>query len=208
MRREPFFKSLDMTSDWLSGVEVPPEMDLYAGEDSREIDDAHRLTVQEDAALPQLSAYEEFICTSEAYAWLLSKMQQSKKLNCGSPHSVSEIGTRILSQLRRRESLRRMSRRRPTAIVTMTFELEWDPVGVLPRETSEHCHTLKNVLCLTGTLNEAQATTALEYMTQTWPDSCCPIMTLVSQLVSVPQGEECHCMTTPAWTGIGIWCLR
>ncbi|MBE3042409.1 hypothetical protein IMZ48_07485 [Candidatus Bathyarchaeota archaeon] len=67
-RRERFFRSPAMTSDWLDGVEPPPEIDLHAGDDLGEIVDAPRSTVEEDASLAQLSAYESFIRTSDAYA--------------------------------------------------------------------------------------------------------------------------------------------
>ena len=125
-------------------------------------------------------------------------MKQSEQLTSGTPHSMSEIGALILNRLRTRDSLRKMSRRRPTSTVTMTFELEWDPASVLPGEVLDHLPSFDDLLCLTGTLSEAQGTTALEYMRQTWPDSCRPVLTLMSRLVSTPRGEECHRMTIPA----------
>ena len=210
-RREPYFKSPAITSDWLNAVEPPSEVDLHAGYDLREIfdapgptaiEDVPETTVEEDASLAQLSAYESFIRTSDAYIWLLSKMKQSKQLTCGTPHS-EEIGAQILARLkflRTGESLRKMSRRSPASTVTMTFELEWDPASVLPEEASGQIPSFEDVLCLTGTVKEAQGTTALQYMTQTWPGSYGPVMTLISQLISLPRGKECHCMTTPAWT--------
>lgn len=195
--REPFFKSSNMTSEWLDGLEPLSKMESPAGHDLSENQvDNSRPTVEEDASLPHLSAYESFICKSDAYSWLLSKMERPKKLGCGTSRSVSEIGAQILGHLRKRESLRRMSRRRPTSTVTMTFELEWDPLSVLPGEGMDRRPSIEDILCLTGTLHEAQVTTVMEYMTQIWPESCRPIMALIRQLVSLPRGHECRCMTT------------
>ncbi|RSL51069.1 hypothetical protein CEP54_011613 [Fusarium duplospermum] len=50
---------------------------------------------------------------------------------------------------------------------------------------------LPKMLCLVGSWDEAQALTVADYMNQTWPESGQPLITLLQELVSLPEGEEC-----------------
>ncbi|RSM20212.1 hypothetical protein CDV31_001009 [Fusarium ambrosium] len=79
-----------------------------------------------------------------------------------------------------------------SSMVTVTFNLDWNPVrffrnlGIkVPFEEA-----LPKILCLVGSWDEAQALTVADYMNQTWPESGQPLITLLQELVSLPEGEE------------------
>ncbi|RYP73035.1 hypothetical protein DL771_003903 [Monosporascus sp. 5C6A] len=190
--REAFQKPIGTTFDWLSGIEPFSEHDHEGGDSDSNMDDAH-LTAEDEPLLFRFEDYERFVRTSGAYRWLLSRIRQHDQLRWGNPDSMSEIGAEIRNRLMSQEPLRRISRRRPPSAVTMILTLDWNPVKFFHDQGLDPTlpGVLERVLSLTGTLHEAQATTVVEYMTQTWPETWEPIITLISDLVSKPEGEEC-----------------
>lgn len=148
--------------------------------------------------LSQNTDYERFVCTSNAYHWLLHEVRLSYQLEYSGIDRISTIGAIIRHQLRKHEPLLSLSRRSPLPSVTMVFKLDWNPVRFLHEHGLDPKlpNVLSNVLCLTGTVSEAQATTVVEYMAQTWPETGKPLLSLVENLLSLPEGKECvsgHC---------------
>ncbi|KAH6890692.1 hypothetical protein B0T10DRAFT_439881 [Thelonectria olida] len=170
--RVPFKKSRDMVLEWAGtsrhGPEGPTEV-------------------------LQLPQYEKFIQESEAYRWLLAEISQHGRLNFEGSSAMLEIGTKIRNHLQAQEPLRKMSSQRPPSSVRMTFHIDWNPVRFMHDEgvTPPFAEALPKIHCLTGSWNEAQATTAIDYMDQTWPQSGRALFGLVQKLLSVPVGEEC-----------------
>lgn len=192
---------------WVVGVETSPHVDDELGPSTEgepsHGDNEHEYGLKESLPrqahsldiLPQLPYYEEFIRVSDAYQWLLTKICQHGLLKFKEPNTMLEIGTNIRNKLRAQEPLRKMSSRKPPSVVKMTFYFGWNPArsmndaGFAP----PYEEALGRVVCLTGSWNEAQASTVRDYMDQTWPQSGHALITLMQTLLSIPEGQECFC---------------
>ncbi|RDW90034.1 uncharacterized protein DSM5745_01809 [Aspergillus mulundensis] len=195
-----FTKPPDILSNWISNLEVPvssPGEQPSAGFSPSQEDLTGDLTTgrasARDEHFSQLPDYERFICASDAYQWLLLKIHQHGNVTLNDPSVVSNIGKTLRNRLRAQKGLHRISRRK-ASLVSMTFTVDWSPVqyfkdlGVdIPAP-----NVLESVLCLTGTWNEAQATTAVEYLRQTWPISGQHLIALMHQLIELPEGKELY----------------
>lgn len=181
--RQPFKKPLDALQEWLSTVTLE-EME-------KPLDN----TSAQEEILFQLPDHEKFIQQSDAYQWLVSSILNHSQLTFGDPNRMSDVGETLRSQLRGQDSLRRISRRRPLSLVRMTFNLDWNPIQFLCEQgcIPPFLDDLGKVLCLTGSWDEAQAATLLEYMSQTWPVHGNLVMGLLRALISIPEGQECSC---------------
>jgi len=182
--RTPFVKSHDNLHSWVNSI-LPFSND--------EVEQAPESPETEDLHLSQLSNYEQFVCRSDAYRWLLSKICQHGRLSFGSPNVMSDIGTRILNQLQVQKPLRTMSRHKPLSLANMTFHLEWNLKAHASglEFYSSSSNILDNILCLTGTCYEAQILTVSEYIYQTWPVTGESIKSILQKLLMIPEGQEC-----------------
>jgi hypothetical protein len=117
-------------------------------------------------SLPELSVYRELIIASPAYKWLLDGIQ--KILHLSPPQDKpAGIGQAILEYLpksRWSDSPQRYS---------LIFTAKWDLRSFLQeQEYSEDLQTaLERAITITGSTTDVQATTAAQYMKQTWPSS-------------------------------------
>ncbi|KAF4960108.1 hypothetical protein FGADI_1126 [Fusarium gaditjirri] len=136
--------------------------------------------------LAQMPKYRQFIQESNAYRWLLTKIVQQSQLSCEGPNLMDSIGASIRSELKAHASHRKMSRSKTSIWFKMTYILIWDPMGLMQSAgiSSGFAKALPYILCLTGTWDEAQATTVAEYMEQTWPQSGGAIIALLQELLS------------------------
>jgi hypothetical protein len=136
--------------------------------------------------LSQMPQYRQFIQGSNAYQCLLTKLKQHNGLICEKPNMMDDIGMAIRDKLKTAEPLRKMSRNRAPVPIEMTYTVDWDLLGFMRNRgiLSPFSTALPNILCLTGTWNEAQATTVIEYMNQTWPQSGGALITLLQTLLS------------------------
>jgi hypothetical protein len=108
---------------------------------------------------------------------------------------MSRIKTILQTELLGQEPLPKLSRWRPSLTYSISFKLNWNPISVLRDQGVDPSvpGILDRVLCLTGTISEAQATTVAEYMSQTWPETTEPVIMLISNLLSLPEGVETFC---------------
>ncbi|KAF5701879.1 hypothetical protein FMUND_13712 [Fusarium mundagurra] len=161
---EPFRKAEEMILDWIG--------DVGSGATS---------------SLSQMPKYRQFIQGSNAYRWLLTKIGQHCQLSCEEPSIMNRIGASIRDALKAQVSGRKMSRSQAPVWFKMTYILRWDLMRLMRRAriSSDFANALPNILCLTGSWNEAQATTVVEYMEQTWPQSGGAIITLLQEILSV-----------------------
>ncbi|CAJ0554667.1 Ff.00g131800.m01.CDS01 [Fusarium sp. VM40] len=142
--------------------------------------------------LSQMPQYRQFIQESSAYRWLLTKLKQHNRLTCEKPNIMDEIGVVIRNRLKNTESLRKMSRNRAPVPVEMTYTVNWNLLGFMRDRgiPSPFAPALPNILCLTGTWDEVQATSVIEYMDQTWPQSGKALIALLQTLLSALEEED------------------
>lgn len=189
-KRQAFKKPPDMLSEWINKIEplAPKPEEL-----ERVINDSY---VQDDfdQVSSQLPDYEKFIRQSDAYQWLLLKIHQHRQLALEDTNLISNIGSKIQNRLRAQGPLHRISRRR-ASLVRMTFNLDWNPMRYFRSQGSAlpAPNILERVLCLTGSWSEAQATTGVEYIRQTWPITGEHTISFIRQLIALPEGEELTC---------------
>jgi hypothetical protein len=145
--------------------------------------------------LPQLPEYERFIENSNAYEWLLARVEQHDRLANGEVDALKKIEDEILTHLRSQRHLDTMSSSRPQALACMTFHLQWEPreymisLGLQPDS-----YDLNTILCLTGTKHESQAVSVIEYLRQTWPTSAdMGVIPMLQKLVTLQKGQSATC---------------
>ncbi|OQD78916.1 hypothetical protein PENANT_c072G04273 [Penicillium antarcticum] len=188
--RRPFEKDPNEVLEWVINTE-PSSM--------KEFDqDPNMSNIAPGGVESHLPEYEKFIQESIAYKdWLLSNIRQIGRLESGNPDLMIGIGVKVRSQLGAFNSLRKMSHRRQQSLIKMTFNLDWDPARFIHDQDSHDQrlaspqNDLENVVCLTGSWNNAQPATVVEYMGQTWPGTGQYIITLLQELIRLPKGQEC-----------------
>ncbi|KAF4338945.1 hypothetical protein FBEOM_7121 [Fusarium beomiforme] len=138
------------------------------------------------SGLSQIPQYRQFIQGSNAYQWLLTKIDQHRLLSCEDCNCIHEIGDMIRAMLKDHGSLRKISRGRPSVVVEMTYSMEWDLFGYMKDSGIPYpfSQSLPDVLCLTGRLEQAQACTVGEYLDQTWPQTGSSLVTLLQKLLA------------------------
>lgn len=181
--RQPFVKSEDMTHEWLDSVSNSANDQDGAAETYKYAD---------EKCLSHLADYEAFIRDSEAYRWLVTKICQHERLAFANHDAMSKIGSAIRDELRTLEPLRKMSHRRPLSTVEILFKLDWHPGLYLEDQklTNPPSNLLDTILCITGSLCEAQAMTVSEYVRQTWPVTGGAVLNLFDQLLYLPQDQK------------------
>lgn len=167
-----FSEPSDAILDWVSGVQPVPTMETSLS--------AH---------------YMDFVQQSDAYRWLLAKILQHDRLSFGNEDGAARVGQAIRRQLRA-EGYPPKNRPQPRpSKLAMTFKINWNPLFFFRNlETNvPFKEALLKILFLVGSWDEAQALTMVDYMNQTWPESGQPLITLLQELVSLPEGQECSC---------------
>lgn len=193
--RLPFNKLNSTVVEWLGALDESgdPETSSVIGED------------EDEGTLPNIVEYEQFILESDAYKWLLSKIERHTQLAVPDSDGPAYIGNYIRAQILSQPSLRNVSRRSPPPRVELSLSIDWDPREFIkgqeystpPEKVFDH------IICLTGTWKNAQAMTVAEYMEQTWPLTNEPLRNLMKQALTHTHEATETCMlstwTSPTW---------
>ena len=128
------------------------------------------------------SLYRDFITKSPAFSWLVTSLQREATLTRATPDVMETIRDSVLSIL---PSTHKVSRRESSVEYKIVLELDWDPLIFLEEQqyTEKPDKALKRAITLTGSKNDAQALTASEYLSQTWPATGEFVMDLVVGVV-------------------------
>ncbi|KAK5997703.1 Conidiophore development regulator abaB [Cladobotryum mycophilum] len=124
--------------------------------------------VDDDVLDAQLLALREFVFDSEAYNWLLTRLQGEFQFISTEPNTIQAIRDKIISAL---TSAHRVSRREPSQTCSATFELDWDILEFFEAQaySKKPDEIFEGVITLTGSCGDTQATTCAQYIRQTWP---------------------------------------
>jgi hypothetical protein len=143
--------------------------------------DAEAISLEQDDSHEKAKIFD-FILQTPAYKWLVDTLKREIVLKRASPDLMEQIGARIRGVLLSHGD--KVSRKTPSQEYEATFELLWNPLHYLkdqpPHDDAEE--VLGNAITFTGTVNDAQALTALEYLCQVWPDSGVHVMKLITDV--------------------------
>ena len=135
--------------------------------------------------MPQFLVYRDFIFENPAYEWLVACLRREFYLAPAEPNSMEVIREKILSCLLSTKTTHSISRKRSPEPYKVTFEVEWDPVAFVKEQeyTGEPGRAIEMAITLTGSAEDAQALTCVQYLRQTWPSTGGHIMQLIKDVV-------------------------
>lgn len=117
-----------------------------------------------------LLAYREFVPSTKAYEWLLTRLRREFHLAPTEPNTIRTIRDEIMSSL---PSAHRISRKVSSKVCSARFELDFDILGFFETErySGPPEEVFEGVVTVTGSCRDAQAATCAQYLCQTWPSS-------------------------------------
>ncbi|KAK8011572.1 hypothetical protein PG990_010537 [Apiospora arundinis] len=156
--------------------------------DSDIVDDFAAPDVEQDLDLdiPGIDRYIDIVCQDPMYEWLLAKLRRDALLVRADPNVMGEIRDEVLRWL---PSDNHISRHASFQARTVEYNAEWQLFHFLREQDYEApAHeAILGVVTLTGTHNNAQAATCLEYMSQTWPLTGPQTLQLIQKLLEGPE---------------------
>jgi hypothetical protein len=142
--------------------------------------------------------YLDFIMKSPAYSWLVASVQREAAITRAAPDMMEEIRKTVLCSL---PPFHKVTRKASPQEYKATFEINWDPLSFVKEQqfSESTCEALERAITLTGSVNNAQAVTTGEYLSQTWPATGKHIMQLVTDVVrnTVDFRVTCECIIRP-----------
>ncbi|OQV01785.1 hypothetical protein CLAIMM_07079 [Cladophialophora immunda] len=121
-------------------------------------------------------------------------------------NAIEAFGLAINKKLKSLPRFWEFNRKHAPLLCCMNFDVDWDPVSFIKGEGYDEAENeaIGNVLTITGTANNAQALTCLEYLIQTWPLSGPHIIEVVKAVIH--GGPNCpHTRTLPDGTELTVW---
>lgn len=208
-------ESIHYDDDSLQDEAIPPVGDsstlppLYAARHT--IDDWNSKT--EHVELPDISPVEvdpwgeklnfghDTLRKSQAYQWLVSKMQRQADMMDTEPLQMNEHRKWLFDTLesvtpRERKQNHRVSRRRKPPIYTVNFDLNVDLLGFIRDQdySEQDSHLIvSRVITLSGDGRFVQALPCQDYMKQVWPSTGLYLVKLLDNLAEAPsQRHTCE----------------
>lgn len=153
-------------------------------------------TEDNDEDLPGLAAYRNLISSSPIDEWLLGSIRRGLGLRPAERNTQDAIRKIILDSL---PSSRTVSRYDQPTVYHAKFILNWDPLSFVKEQEYDTSRDgfIGNIITITGSSQDAQAMTALQYLHQTWHSYGANILQLVEATLLNNPGYEHRCMTLP-----------
>ncbi|KAL3252159.1 hypothetical protein ABHI18_010239 [Aspergillus niger] len=161
------------------------------------------ILIEDDENLPEHATYRKLITGSPVYEWLLGSLRRKLQLHPAEPNVQDAIRDRILKTL---PSSRRVSRYDQPTVYQVVYLLKWDPVSFIAEQEYDISKEgfLGKIITITGTSQDAQAMTCLQYLHQTWHSYGANILQLVEAALVDERGYEHRC-TLPDNTQLAAW---
>lgn len=149
-----------------------------------------------DNHLPELAAYKKLISSSPVYEWLLGSIRRELNLHPAEPNAQDAVRNKILDSL---PSSRTVSRYDQPRIYQAKFILKWDPMAFVKEQEYDKGKDgfIGNIITITGSSQDAQAMTCLQYLHQTWHFYGANILQLVEATLLNEPGYEHICTLLP-----------
>ncbi|KAK6828387.1 hypothetical protein PG987_011728 [Apiospora arundinis] len=138
-----------------------------------------------DFDIPVIDRYINIVCKNPMYKWLLAQLRRETLLSRPTPDPMEAIRETVLKWL---PSETRISRDTSSPTATAQYIAHWDILHFLQEQDYgiPHHDALAGVITLTGSCVDAQASTCLDYMSQTWPMTGQPTVQLLQRLLKSP----------------------
>lgn len=151
-----------------------------------------------DENLPEHTEFWSLITSSPVYEWLLGSLRRKLHLQPAEPNVQDAIRDRILETL---PSSRRVSRYDQPTIYQVEFLLNWDPASFIAEQEYDTSKEgfLGKIITITGSGQDAQAMTCLQYLQQTWHSYGADILQLVEATLLSERDYKHSCTLSPHW---------
>ena len=161
------------------------------GSESSSVGDSVPL-LDHDEDLPGLAAYKDLITSSPMYEWLLGSIRRELNLHPAKPNVQNVIRNKILGSL---PSSRTVSRYDQLRIYQAKFTLNWNPLAFVKEQEYDMSKEgfLGKVITITGSSQDAEAMTCLQYLHQTWHSYGVNLLQLVEATLLNDPGYEYRC---------------
>lgn len=143
---------------------------------------------------PLFSEARTFVTQSNAFQWLLGKIQAAVKFTNREGTVMDAIRDSILANL---NSLRaKVGGPPPQTHHQLVFKIEWSPLDFLEEQYSNigEDYELGKVITLNGSAVDAQAVTCAQYMHQMWPSTGDETMRGLDAAISRKQSRASKCV--------------
>ncbi|RFU74661.1 pfs domain-containing [Trichoderma arundinaceum] len=152
---------------------------------------------------PLSAIYRHFILTSEAYEWLLRRLRREAHSTFVETNIMGAIGHEITECLQRS---RKIKRKEPPVVYKTIFEVDWDILTFLKKQqySDEPSVAIERALTLTGSYQDAQVVTCLQYVNQTWPITGDRILQLIKDVIHGKYGYR-YTRTFPDKMKLSAW---
>ncbi|XRM40008.1 hypothetical protein ABZX51_003332 [Aspergillus tubingensis] len=156
-----------------------------------------------DENLPEHTEYWNLITSSPVYEWLLGSLRRKLHLQPAEPNVQDAIRDGVLETL---PSSRRVSRYDQPTIYQVVFRLNWDPASFIAEQEYDLSKEgfLGKIITITGSGQDAQAVTCLQYLQQTWHSYGADILQLVEATL-LSEHDYKHSCTLPDNTQLAAW---
>ncbi|KUJ15384.1 uncharacterized protein LY89DRAFT_735500 [Mollisia scopiformis] len=189
----------DKMTLWQNNDDKEPEVIAFDN-GSDEGEDDHDQDFEPDSL--DLSEFRRALTDGPAYTWLRCHLQIQSDLEIPGPlQTKNEIRNQIVKKIGRPHKI---SRRARSPVHTIMFDLEWNPIAFYQEQ--QYKETLSEVLShavtLTGSGNNVQATTCLQYLSQTWPETGVHFLQLLQRCIGT---RTVHSGTFPDNTHLTVY---
>jgi hypothetical protein len=197
----------DIMSTWYQNLR-DPEDEGPSGPEMHELNEANvgdlmyaDADEDEEADMPELLAYRDFISEVPAYKWLLANVHREILLASAEPNLMDAVRRKILHFL---PSSHKVSRKTSVEAYKVVYEIEWDLLAFVKEQEyiEEPDEAVEKVITLTGSANDAQALTCAQYLYQTWPSAGEHIIRLLKNVARSETGHRHACKSPylkPFW---------
>ncbi|KOC15945.1 hypothetical protein AFLA70_169g002231 [Aspergillus flavus AF70] len=153
--------------------------------------------------LPGLGTYRDLIMDSPVYKWLLGSLRRELDLQPAEPDARGAIRNRILDSLPFSCIVSRYDQPR---IYQVKFTLNWDLIAFVKEQEYDTNKEgfLGRIITITGTRQDAQAMTCLQYLHQTWHSFGATILQLLEATLLDGPGYKHRC-ALPDNTQLAAW---
>ncbi|KAF5985426.1 nucleoside phosphorylase [Fusarium bulbicola] len=150
-----------------------------------------------------MSLNERMALWEQSYSWLLTQLQRDMDSVLEEPTAIQLIRDQVLCSV---PSPHRISRSVSPHTCTVVFELDWNILEFFySQEYSTPPHeVLPEVITVTGSSSDAQASNCAQFLKQTWPVTGDIILQLIRDLLRLERGHR-HQSRLPDGTMLAAW---